>query len=481
MKKYKLFKSDKFKKLLCGGLAIVMLSSIPIIKGLTKNKDNYDDITKEATTSYSSEENINDIINDDYTQLVDEYILHEEKDNKNILSDNINNSVTNNATNNATINYVDEENHKEIANNEDIDLGNFNDFVDSANQFNIDFSEDHIYNSIINESSRIENALQKKEPEKLNDISSYRWYVNGKIDKEKLIYNLTTNIKNNGIEISSDLLKVVNALSDAIIDDVNLINKKYPNYNFKVFFQIIDNLTIRIDNNLNANAFYSIKYKNIKINLKETNDYDTLIEVLRHEVAHALQDAVALNNEFGIDDYYQTVEQPLRYSFLYERFADSFAMEAMGKGLSNNYQSEEEKLIKLCTSTGKNIKYFEDAIFNHDHSKLTDCFEPEYKDSAPICLKELDFACGYGSNDLDYRSKCYDSAMLRLYKNACVRLAKDFMNGKISKEEFDKKIIETKDTIIGNCNWDYQRNTNIDDCIDNVSNVWLSFGKVKTK
>ena len=476
MEKYKLTKNNKYKRLLCAGLAAVMLSSIPIIKSISKkNKDDYIDISTSYTTSVDDDTKKDDVISSTKVNK-DVSINNNKKDYDSNYKKYENESSKQTTTNN--LKYVDDssksyENNNSTIKNDDENIIDLDNVIDDINNVLIDFNENSIYSSIYSQKKALENNNSDVK-ETLKGINNYSWGINGKIDKEKLVYKLTTNIKNSGGEINTDMLNITNAMSDAIIDDYNIIKKKNPEYNFKDAYKLIDNLIIEIDSNLSTDMLgcYSPKYKNIKINPKILKDKELMKKVLRHEVAHLYQDEVTSIK-------YQT----LGYNFLNERFADSNAMESMGLGISKDYQSEEEKLIKLCQSTGKNINYYDSAIMKHDMQRIIDSFEEECKASAEACLFELDVACGYGDDyNIEYRSNCYDAAMLKLYKNACIRFSKEYNKGNLTRDQYLFSINESKNNILDNCNWDYEHTNTRDSLIlgmEEIGNICNSIVKLK--
>ena len=453
MKKYKLTKNNNFKRLLCAGLATVILPS-PL-----------------ATKKYDESVNFNSTVNDNSVEYnIDEKDYKDANDVE--LSYLLNKMISDNTI------YTDD-----MKNQEEYDES-FLSFVDDINSVLIDFNEYKIKNAIAREKALLEG---KDFSDDLKDINSYFWCNNGKINRSLLTYKLLYNYYKKNNNISFNALIIANAMSYAIVDDSNIIKKKNPGYDFRTAYKIIDNLVFKIDHNISDNmlGFYSLKYKNITLNPLILRDRNLMRRVLRHEIQHVFQDGLSNNEDYGIDDYYYTIEQPLKYNFMYERFAEYNAIEALGKKDFVGYANEDEKLKKVCISTGKDVNYFDSAIINHDLSKLTDCFEEECRHFSNSCLYELDIACGYGNKDSsEYKSNCYDAAMLKLYKNACVRLSKEYNKGNLSRNQYLNEINEVKNNIIGNCNGDYMyTNTrdSLEECVDQIEKMCNNYVKNKIK
>ncbi len=317
--------------------------------------------------------------------------------------------------------------------------------------------------NLINEIKTEMDLLAKYPVPNPRNINSFSWYDGG-IVRDALYDRIVLNSDQAGVELNEINLCKIELLTEAVISVTAIMGEQYPDYDFSIAFENIDRLSLKCEDMSTSDlplGFYSNKYRNIFLNDIIVDDEYLAKSVPAHEISHLFQDSVFESEEYGLNDDFSTWQRPLTYDFLLERFADSFARKTMGLGISDDYQSEEEKLTKLCLSTGKDIEYFESAVFNHCYADFTDCFEIDDNYFGYLTMYELSIACGY-SNTIyveNLRNECYDSAMLKLFKNACFRYIKSYYLGEITSDEFYSGVNLMKDKILGNCDWDYCYNT----------------------
>ncbi len=293
---------------------------------------------------------------------------------------------------------------------------------------------------------------------------NYAWYENGVINEEILYNKIKQNTLDAGYSISVDCENLIRLVAEIIPYNIDLLKKKFPDFNFNISFYNIDNLTVTIDDQEEGVYAYYISSENAiyfnTVNM-EFESQDSVRAIASHELFHMLNNRITEFNDvliYGSNyDYSCSGLDCLCVDFLGELTVDSFALEAVGHTRdSESYVTDNNCLDLLCLSTGKDELYFKRFAFGMDDAALYNSFEEEVRNINYVysTTDALDYACyqkNVGNigvkNEHTFVTDAEIYGCVNIMKNAYIRMIKEINSGKLTYEEACTTLDEMNDLV----------------------------------
>jgi len=298
--------------------------------------------------------------------------------------------------------------------------------------------------------------------EEAYDNKSYDWYQDGIVDEQKIYQKiLFNNIK--GIVVNdSNTMRAVKTVSEVLQFNLDLIKKRYPDYDMDLALYVIDNLTVTDYDTDDWVAFMSYGNNRIYISFDNIDSPTSLKHTVSHELFHAIfaksyyMDDVIISG--AAVDVTSSAEAPLGLSSFSEMTVESYSYEAFDVEDPCDYMSTYMLIDLHCASTGKDRQYYKDNFVYGNTAGFTECLEDDYS--------EMNMAYSlYNATDLttvstdlpkeitehsDYDqgrfcSEACNYLRFHLYRNLLIRLTKELRSGVITKEEAVEAMESFKD------------------------------------
>ena len=388
------------------------------------------------------------------------------------------------------------------ANNEEI---NYQEIINEINKlnYNSNYSVFNDYDILKRPSLEKEQIIAQNLNQPMNEKDyanrNYDWYINGKVNEEKLYDKIIkNNFKRTGISDSNAKL-IAKTIAETVQVNLDFMSEKYPNYNLDIALYGIDNLTVQDYPEGDFICFMDYGKIKVFVNFNNVNDISTLKYSMSHELFHLIfskslnRDDVIING-CGIDAM-NTDESPLYAEFLSEHTVESYSHEAFGNEDPCDYWDNYMLTDLLCLSTGKDRQYFKDCFVNNNNQGLINCFENGMNsfNTALSIYDAIDIGLGYGDvtkelknrGDFDIASvqgEALNYVKFNLYKNLLIRLTNELQQGKISMDEAQMQIDEFKNRVFNienNITWVNSDKNNYSDSIAKLDGQFNKLQKNK--